>query len=190
MKQIKWVGAHPNNYSEGRDGTPIRRFIVHATEGSMQSTANWFANPKAKVSAHYGIDKYGNIEQYVDDANVAFHAGNFQINKDSIGIELEDIMDGVEPTAEQYETIAWLIHTKGRLYGVSTIEPHNKYRATLCPGDTNMNKIIEMVADLKEVKLLKQWKVKSYGPYDTTQQPVIRVDDVNYIVHVAFKKPL
>jgi N-acetylmuramoyl-L-alanine amidase CwlA len=154
MKQIKWVGAHPNNFQAGRDGTPIRRFIVHATEGSMQSTANWFNNPKARVSAHYGIDKHGNIEQYVSDSDVAFHAGNLSVNKDSIGIELEDIMNGVEPTDEQYEAIAWLIQAKSRLYSIvpsdSTIEPHKRYRATLCPGDTNVGKIIQMVQGKEE----------------------------------------
>ena len=154
MKQIKWVGAHPKNFTVGRGGTPIRRFIVHATQGSLQSAANRFNNPSSSVSAHYGIDKYGNIEQYVDDSDTAYHAGNWQINQDSIGIELEDMLDGVEPTDEQYEAIAWLIQAKSRLYSIvpsdSTIEPHKRYRATLCPGDTNVNKIIQMVQSKKE----------------------------------------
>ena len=148
MPEIKWVGAHPKNYQQGRNGKHIALFVIHATEGSLQSAANRFNNPASSVSAHYGIGKKGEIEQYVNTSDIAFHAGNWAINETSIGIEIEDVYDGNPPNDLQYKTIAWLISSLMKTYSLKpdekTIQPHKNFRATLCPGDTDVNKVISL----------------------------------------------
>lgn len=148
MPEIKWVGAHPKNYQQGRNSKKVALFVVHATEGSLQSAANRFNNPASSVSAHYGIGKRGEIEQYVNTSDIAFHAGNWAINETSIGIEIEDIYDGSPPNDLQYKTIAWLISSLMKTYSLEpnekTIQPHKNFRATLCPGDTDVNKVISL----------------------------------------------
>ena len=60
---IKLVGAHPENFAEGRGGQKVRVIVIHATEGSLQGAAAWFNNPKSNVSAHIGVAKNGSLEQ-------------------------------------------------------------------------------------------------------------------------------
>ncbi len=81
---IKQIIETPN-YSS-RNGTPIRRIILHyTTSANVQGTIAWFKNPDAQVSAHYIVDKNGDIYQMVRDSDKAWHAKNE--NADSIGIE-------------------------------------------------------------------------------------------------------
>ena len=156
MQSIKWVGAHPNNFAVGREGNKITGFIIHATQGSLQSAANWFNNPLARVSAHYGAAKSGAIEQYVKDQDTAYHAGNLQRNRDRLGVEFEDIKDGIEPSDNAYLAVAKLIYDKSLehdfLINASTIEPHFKYRATECPADVNVPKLINLALELAKPK--------------------------------------
>lgn len=182
--EIKWVGAHPHNFQSGRGGRPIKRFIIHATQGSLQSAAHRFNNPKEQVSAHYGIAKNGGIEQYVSDSDTAYHAGNFEINQESIGIEFEDVKDGIEPTIQQYQAAAELLKAKAELYsielGADTIEPHKKYRATECPGDVNLGRLINLVTD-RQVRL--------FNPKDNTQIGVgTLVGNKVYVKYIVFKE--
>lgn len=146
--------AHKSNYSKGRAGRVIDRFVIHATQGSLSSARHWFQNPVSNVSAHYGVGKE-EIYQFVSDSDTAFHAGNQEVNRRSIGIEIEDVLDGVQPTDQQYQFVADLIRAKAGLYTVElseeTIVPHNKYRRTECPGDVSLDRIISMVTNSEPV---------------------------------------
>jgi N-acetyl-anhydromuramyl-L-alanine amidase AmpD len=90
---IETSDAHPTNY--GRRGVgPIDTVIIHTTEASLSSAVSWFAlDHKAfgrdPTSAHYVVGKDGRIVQCVPEDRTAFHAGNFQVNLRSIGIEAE-----------------------------------------------------------------------------------------------------
>jgi hypothetical protein len=66
--------ASPN--WSGRNGCGLDAVILHVTgPGSMAGMRSWFANPTSQVSAHFGIGKNGEIEQYIDLQNAAWHAG-------------------------------------------------------------------------------------------------------------------
>lgn len=77
--------------------------MIHATAGLMPGTLTWLRNPRSAVSCHYLIDKKGNVYQLVDDRDVAWHAGRSawrgleNINRYSIGIELENLNNGSDP---------------------------------------------------------------------------------------------
>ncbi len=74
------------NYSS-RNETNIDMIVLHCTTaGIVEGTINWFLNSKSKVSAHYVIDKNGDIYQMVRDECSAWHAK--AVNSRSIGIEL------------------------------------------------------------------------------------------------------
>ena len=50
----------------------------------------WFQNPASKVSAHYVVDSAtGQVWQQVLEKDIAWHAGNWNINTRAIGIEHE-----------------------------------------------------------------------------------------------------
>lgn len=74
------------NFTSGRGGNSIREFIIHWMAGNLASTDAVFQNRARNTSAHYGIED-DKIHQYVDLLNTAYHAGNWEVNQTSIGIE-------------------------------------------------------------------------------------------------------
>lgn len=80
--------ANPRNYTVGRDGSPISEILIHhAATTSFDGIGRTFKNAATGVSAHYGVGQNGNVDQYVAEGNIAYHAGNWSHNKKSIGIE-------------------------------------------------------------------------------------------------------
>ncbi len=86
-----------------RGSKPVSMLVLHATVGSARSALAWLTNPSARVSAHYLIDKSGQIYQLVADDHAAWHAGHGSwrgetaINECSIGIEVENANNGHDP---------------------------------------------------------------------------------------------
>ncbi len=86
--KLKEFIQSPNHSS--RNGVPIRRIVLHYTGGPKASGAisHFLKEPPENpnpVSAHYIIDKNGDIYQMVKDSDKAWHARG--ANSESIGIE-------------------------------------------------------------------------------------------------------
>jgi N-acetylmuramoyl-L-alanine amidase len=81
--------AAVTNYSLGRKGHEISLIVIHVEEGSNEGTAKWFSDGAAHASAHYGIGRDGAVLAFVPEEETAWHAGNAEYNRRSIGIELE-----------------------------------------------------------------------------------------------------
>ncbi len=84
--------AHPDNFG-ARRGTKVDLVIVHVTEGSAKSALAWFADARAKSSAHYLVTKAGVVWEIVHEDDCAWHAGNVEYNRRSVGIECEGLCD-------------------------------------------------------------------------------------------------
>ena len=94
-----------------------RRFvIVHANGGTANSTLNWFNNPDANVSYHYLVTLAGEVWQFVDENDRAWHAGvsswdGFSnLNDWSVGVCVESL-EGRDSqlTEPQYNALLELI---------------------------------------------------------------------------------
>lgn len=122
------------NYSS-RAGAGIDKIVVHYTvAGTAKSTINWFLNPASKVSAHYIIDKNGDIYQMVKDSDKAWHARHE--NRTSIGIE--HVAKKEERLTEAQEKssihlIKWLM-TEYKI-PKENIKAHKEISSTSCPGN-------------------------------------------------------
>jgi len=82
---IKQFIRSPNSSSRNV-GTKIDKIVLHCTEGSLASAlAEFQRGDSRKVSAHYVIDRNGDIYQMVDDTDCANHC--MGANSGSIGIE-------------------------------------------------------------------------------------------------------
>lgn len=143
------------NFTGGRSGQSPQFVVIHTYNGAGRSLYNWFNNPQAQASAHYAVFKDGNGEQYVDEGNTAWHAGNWDANIKSIGIEHQD--DGnpndAVRTNELYETSAQLIADIYRRYGwdkknKALIKPHKEFTGTGCPAALNIDRIRNRVYDI------------------------------------------
>jgi N-acetyl-anhydromuramyl-L-alanine amidase AmpD len=122
-----WVPASTSNYTAANREADynIQYIVIHTTQGSYQSTINWFQNPAAQVSAHYVVSQGGAITQMVRDHDIAWHAGNWTYNTQSIGIEHEGFVD--QPgwaTEAMYQASAALARTLADRYGIPKDRNH------------------------------------------------------------------
>lgn len=77
------------NHWEGRRGVALEYVVIHYTVITYQQTLRAFNTRASNVSAQYVVRGDGHIAQLVDEADTAWHSGNYTFNLNSIGIELE-----------------------------------------------------------------------------------------------------
>ncbi|MFM9908182.1 MAG: N-acetylmuramoyl-L-alanine amidase [Chitinophagaceae bacterium] len=92
-KRVNYIDT-PNKSGLFATGFP-KYLVMHYTAATTaQSAISWFANKKAKASAHLLIARDGSITQFAPFNSITWHAGESQwsglvgLNKYSIGIEL------------------------------------------------------------------------------------------------------
>lgn len=72
---ITVVKKYTPNFTVGRKNNIPEAIVIHVMDGTLIGTDSWFENPFSGVSSHYGIGKTGEIHQYVEESNTAWHAG-------------------------------------------------------------------------------------------------------------------
>jgi hypothetical protein len=120
-----WHPAASANFGTRPAQALIDCVVLHATVGSLAATLGWFANPDSGVSAHYVVAKTGAVYQMVEEEQRAQHAGasSYQgrtdFNDFSIGIEMVNKNDGLDPyPAEQFEAMVDLAGYLVAKYGI------------------------------------------------------------------------
>jgi len=108
----QFVPADSSNYSDySRTASDIDLVVMHTVQGSYSSCINWFQNSAANVSAHYVVQSSdGEVTQMLLEEDVGWHAGNWDYNLASVGIEHEGYVDEWEDyyTEEMYQSSAAL----------------------------------------------------------------------------------
>ncbi|MFJ4714368.1 N-acetylmuramoyl-L-alanine amidase [Streptomyces sp. NPDC088785] len=122
------VPASTSNYTASSRPTayPIDYVIVHVTQETWADALAIFKNPAKKVSAHYVVrSSDGHIAQCVREKNIAWHAGNWDYNTRSIGIEHEGWVDKPQYfTDALYERSAALTASICARYGIPADREH------------------------------------------------------------------
>lgn len=90
--------AEAANYSRGRE-LPVEVLVIHDMEGFYWQTQRHFAEPSTAASAHFSISGAGELVQHVPVGDTAWHAANWDLNSQSIGIEHEGFADQPFPDA-------------------------------------------------------------------------------------------
>lgn len=92
----EWQPATSSNFTESDRPWSYRvnLVVIHVTQTSYTEALDIFRNPAKQVSAHYVVRSAdGHIAQCVRETDVAWHAGNWDYNTRSIGIEHEGWVD-------------------------------------------------------------------------------------------------
>jgi N-acetylmuramoyl-L-alanine amidase len=138
---IKQFIESPNHSS--RNGATIQMVVLHCTEASLKATLDEFQNgdPSGRqVSAHYVIDKNGDIYQMVRDSDRANHCRG--ANQNSIGIEhvaqpKDALVDSQAKSSAAL--IAWLLEQYDvpatSVYGHDFTPGYNLPGGTTCPDN-------------------------------------------------------
>lgn len=134
---IKEFIESPNHSS--RNGAKIELVVLHCTEASLKSTLAEFQKTEPRqVSAHYVIDRNGDIYQMVHDSERANHCRG--ANESSIGIEHVGLE--TDPLAKAQATasaalIRWLLEQyhipRTNVYGHDFTPGYNLPGGTSCP---------------------------------------------------------
>ncbi|MHB8604750.1 MAG: N-acetylmuramoyl-L-alanine amidase, partial [Thermoplasmatota archaeon] len=121
-----WYPAASCNYTaSNREATyDINTIVIHTAEGSYSGTISWFQNCNAQASSHYVVAKDGRVAAMVRDEDIAWHAGWWDTNTHSIGIEHEGYTYTCCYTQAQYEASAKLTRWLADRYGVPLDRTH------------------------------------------------------------------
>jgi hypothetical protein len=141
------------NYTAGRGGNLVKKIVVHHMVGTIEGADKTFQDTVRQTSAHYGVARDGRIWQWVAENSTAWHAGNFTVNQQSIGIEHEDLAHD-DFTETLYQTSAALIADICKRHNLpiyaSTIVPHRSIVATACPGTLDLSKLIQLAQTINQ----------------------------------------
>jgi len=161
------------NFTEGRRTYRPEAIVIHIMEGTIKGTDSWFQSALSQVSAHYGVGQKGEVHQYVNEADTAWHAGRVHdptwplikkstdgmyINPNyyTIGIEHEG-NDTSEWTDAMYSSSAALIRDICQRWSIPAdrlhiIGHHEIYSLKNCPGfRVDMDKLIALVTGSAQV---------------------------------------
>ncbi len=108
--QAVWYPAASSNYTDSnRETSYDSKIVIHVAQGTYSGTISWFENSAAQASAHYVVSRKGRVAQCVRDMDIAWHAGLWETNTLSIGIEHEGYIDNPDSfTNKMYHASARL----------------------------------------------------------------------------------
>lgn len=120
-------------FARGRGGRAILYIVIHHWDDpdknpTFDGVVAWFKNPNSWVSAHYVVEA-GRVACMVNESDTAWHAGDGEMNRTSIGIECNPRAS----EADLQTLIELLAELKAR-YPHAQIIGHKDVVSTGCPG--------------------------------------------------------
>ncbi|KMY23620.1 N-acetylmuramoyl-L-alanine amidase [Actinobaculum suis] len=129
------------HYTAGRGGRSINKVIIHHNAGNLTIPGIYEVWQTRQASAHYQVDSQGRIGQLVWDSDTAWHAGNWDANTTSIGIEHADISSNPWRISDAcLEEGAHLTAAVCKYYGLGrpqwgkNVFGHKHFSPTECPA--------------------------------------------------------
>ncbi len=95
-----------HNFNKGAMIRPLHGLVLHIQQGTEAGTYSWFNQSRAKVSAHFGNPKTGDMEQFVDTDDAAW--AQMSGNRHWLSVENEG-KTGEELTSSQITNLANLL---------------------------------------------------------------------------------
>ncbi|MFJ6748632.1 MULTISPECIES: N-acetylmuramoyl-L-alanine amidase [unclassified Streptomyces] len=93
---VHWIPADEANFTAADRPSeyPVEVVVIHVTQETYADTIDLFQDPAHQAAAHYVVRSAdGYVAQCVRENDVAWHAGNWDYNTRSIGIEHEGWID-------------------------------------------------------------------------------------------------
>lgn len=157
------------NYTTGRQGFKPEAIVIHIAEGYLAGAHSWFNNPDSQASSHYMVGRSGEVWQFVQEVDTAWHAGgvanpswgllkpNINPNSYTIGIEHEGFT-GEGWTEAMYQSSGQLIGEACRRWGIPLDRNHvighhqiNSLSRNNCPGaGVNWDKLLSIASNFYE----------------------------------------
>lgn len=138
--------ASPSNYTQGRSQKITKIVDHHAATTDFDGIGRTFQKEGRNASAHYGVGRNGNVDQYVDEANTAWHAGTpnpaTNPNPSSIGIEHVNMTGAPDWAIDEatFNTTVELHYDIAKRHGLlplvvgKNLFQHKNFAQTYCAG--------------------------------------------------------
>ncbi len=130
---LKLVWIQSPNYGPRPKDAVVDTIVVHSTViPTLQATTEAFQRTTSQVSAHFTIGRDGSIVQNVSTFDRAWHAGvskdadgRTNLNHYSIGIELVNLNDGIQPYPDQQiQALCGIIAEMRRRFPIKQLVSH------------------------------------------------------------------
>ena len=127
------------HYTPGRGGAKVNKVVVHYNAGNLTTEGCYSVWQDREASAHYQVEDDGRVGQLVWDSDTAWHAGDWNANITSIGIEHANRADGTI-TEKCLDNGAHLVAACCKYFGLGrpqwlkNVFPHKYFQSTSCPG--------------------------------------------------------
>ncbi len=101
---------------------------------------------------HWKVEQDGEVHRLLDDSALGWHAGDWEVNKRSVGICIDDDIGHKNPTEDSLAAVADIIKRNYPTLPVdaATIVGHSEIIHTSCPGDKFIdgwkNSLLERIA--------------------------------------------
>lgn len=133
---FKEIWCNKGNFTESNRKSSIDTLVIHYTGNdgdTAENNGNYFKNNVVETSAHYFVDDT-TVVRSVADKNIAWHAGDWDINCRSIGIEIAG--STCECKGKTLENVILLTQRLMRKYNISKDRVIRHYDANgkICPG--------------------------------------------------------
>ena len=134
---FKEIWCNKGNFTESnRKSSDIDTLVIHYTGNdgdTAENNCNYFKNNVVETSAHYFVDDT-TVVRSVADQNIAWHAGDWDINCRSIGIEIAG--STTECTGKTLENVILLTQRLMKKYNIKKDRVIRHYDANgkICPG--------------------------------------------------------
>lgn len=129
------------HFTGGRDGRKIDKVILHHNGGNLTGQGCYNVWQTREASAHYQVDSNGVVSQHVWDSDTAWHAGDWDANTTSIGIEHADVSTNPWKISDAcLDNGAHLTAAVCKYYGLGrptygkNVFFHKDFSATECPA--------------------------------------------------------
>ncbi len=134
FKNIDTVVIHHDAVIRPTSYNTLKRLI---SEANTHIADNW-----GHISYHYSIDNVGDVYQCVNEKEICYHAGNYDVNIRSLAIKLDGNMETQQPTPAQIKSLqALLVYLTSQRPDLpkivaASVKGHRDVRLapTACPG--------------------------------------------------------
>lgn len=154
---IQWRGAHPNNFTVGRQGVSRDgRNTSHHVVGSAESAVLVFNQPNRGASSHFVITDRADVQvfQCVNLNDTAWCDGNWESNLRTISMEHHGDWRNGYRNQQVINNAAHLVAWLRENYGVTRPIRHRdvSLTGTICPADLPVEEIWN-----KATEIIKQY---------------------------------
>ncbi len=154
-------------FTKGRSRRKLDRIVIHHWGRKGQNFLNivdWFCKWNNRhTSCHYVVGE-GKIAQIVNDSDTSHHAGNWDWNCRSIGIECMP-----EKHQKDLHLVAQLVALLWHRYGKLPVYEHRQIVSTDCPGIWSAKEVTELAEKYFRGEVVKKSKSKAIKEFFSIQ---------------------